>query len=123
MRTQDLLIYLKKDKDVVIIEKDNIKTDIAVTIESVGDDFLVEVPAFNITIFTKDKKNINESIKESIHSFFDYRLKKQGFDKFLGTMLQLGFSIKNQTSPIQTKKRKTFFNSIKTRQKESFSIA
>jgi len=79
---------------IILFLLNNIKTDFSINIDQSENEYFVEIPAFNISLSTKNHDDIDESVHESILSFFNFRLKKQGFEKFIGTMLELGFTIK-----------------------------
>ncbi|MGV3631968.1 MAG: hypothetical protein ACO1O6_12230 [Bacteroidota bacterium] len=103
METEGIQLLFKKGHDSVTISNNNIKTEFSISIDHTENECFVEIPAFNISLSTKHTSEIDASVHESLLSFFNYKLKVQGVEKFIGTMLELGFTIKGTA----TKKRKS----------------
>jgi hypothetical protein len=125
METEGIQFFFKKGNDSVTISNNNIKTDFSISIEHIENEYFVEIPAFNISLSTDNTDDIDQSVHESLLSFFNYKLKMQGMEKFFSTMLELGFTIKGTPD---TKKRKVnpvrYHPSIPlVRHKEEFSLA
>jgi len=70
-------------------------TDFSLKIDKLESAFLVHIPAYNIHFYTTKEDEMEQSAHESLVSFFRYRIKEQGMDKFLSHMLSLGFTIKS----------------------------
>lgn len=118
------MLEFKKGEDIAIIEGENIKLEFSMRIEKMASSYLVEIPSFNILLYTKTRKDINKAVHESIVSYFNYWNNKKNQVRFFDHMLELGFNIKRKFIPkkenLPLKRRK---NSAKIiRKKEGFTL-
>ncbi len=117
MNTEGIKIHFEKDENKIMIqqlEKDHyhIITQVAISKEIIEDEFFAEIPALNIHVSTRiSKAHLQQNIHDAIASFFNFRLKMQGKEEFLMTMLSLGFSIsekiKNPNATLTAKSKKS----------------
>lgn len=107
MKTENIKILFKKGRDSVTLDvspKNKIlETDVKAEVEHLNDEYFVEIPALNISLSAKEEKNIKQHIHDSVLSFFNYRLDKQGIDSFIITMFELGFEIKILSKKVKTR--------------------
>lgn len=59
--------------------------------------YLVNIPAFNIHFYVKDKQEIEKSTLESMESFFNFWIHKRPAGEFMQHMSALGFNLKSET--------------------------
>ncbi len=105
MQTGNIKVHFKKGETSVKLDINSdgkvVETKFQTELDFINDEYFVEIPAFNISLSTKEEKNIKQIVHDSVLSFFSYRLDKQGIDKFIITMFELGFEIKTVSDRIK----------------------
>ncbi len=93
MKTENIHLQFKKGENHIYLEGNNVETQLSFGHESIDGEIFIEIPALNISISTF-KADINSKVNEAVVSFINFRLKKEGIEKFIRTMLELGFDVK-----------------------------
>lgn len=109
------MIEFKKNDDLVRIDGENIKLEFSMIVERMKTSYFVEIPSFNILLYTKTKGEIKKSVHDSFVSYFKYWNSKDNNSRFFEHMLDLGFTIKRKMNANKVK-------SVSKRRKSSAKI-
>lgn len=97
---------LEKGTDRVVVTGEKVSTDYSMNIEEIDQNFLVTLPAFNISFYCQKESEISNQVKLSLGSFLRHWFVRQGKDRFFEHMLELGFDIKTKKSIKAARTRK-----------------
>jgi len=79
---------------------DRVNLSCSVTVKEKTSAYMVNIPAFNIHFYVKNRQEIEKSAHESLVSFFNYWIHKRNPGNFFQHLSNLGFSFKTGVSKV-----------------------